>query len=307
LRVRMSHVAVVLGILSLFMILPAVAEDLFGFLQADAGQRQVAVLVTSDEDLQATIDALFTEIAPGTGTPWSQFQLETSVAGTMNALQALATDVPEATPTPTSTWTTTTTMTASPGSSDGPIYFPTATDRSPVRPTSTSSPLHPQTSTAIHSPTFTQTANETQSMTDEPTITVTQIASQTSTVVPTSTPTPLPPTQDPCTGITLSHFRSQSNRVRWTLTNNSIANVIVSGLRLYWPLSNEELKRVKFGSLTIWNEGSTVSPTNVGGINRSLRKNSSRDFTFYFDDHAAGSGYQLTVNLTNGCSVTANH
>jgi serine/threonine protein kinase len=299
LRARFSHVVLVIGILLLFMVIPAAAADLFGFILADAGPRQVAALVTPTENLQATIDALYTEIAPEAGTPWSQGQLETSVAGTMNALQVLATNAAENTPTPTSTRTTTTTMTAPPVSSDDPIYFPTSTNRPPVRPTSTKPPSHSQTSTAILSPTITQTANETLPTTEEPTVTATAVVSQ--------TPTPMPPTVDPCAGITLNNFSVNDRQVRWRLNNDSNTNIRVGGIQVYWPGSNVELERVKFGSATVWNRGSTVSPTNIGGINRSVDRNASKRFTFIFDEDAAGSGYQLTVNLTNGCSVTANH
>ena len=320
-RVRFSHVALVIGVLSLFMILPAAAADLFGYLQVDAGPRQLAALPTSSEDLQATINALYTDTAPGTGTPWSQGQLETSVAGTMSALQRTAVETVDHTQT--TIWTTTTATTVSSGGSP-----PRSTSTKPPPPISTSTqpPTHTQTSMVVLSPTVAQTVHETlpatdeptvtaivvesQTPTDEPTVTATAVVSQTATSLPSPTltpvpPTPVPPTADPCAGITLNEFSFRDNVVRWRINNDSIANITVSSLRVHWPSSNVELERVRFDSATIWNRGSTVSPTNIGGINRWVRRNRSKSFTFIFDEDAAGSGYQLTVNLTNGCSVTA--
>ena len=316
LRVRFSHIALVLGVLLLFMVIPAAASELLGFLQVDERPRQVAALPTSSEDLKATINALYTDTAPGTGTPWSQGQLETSVAETMSAL--LATAVETVDHTQTTTWTTTTTVTPSTVSSGGSTQRPTSTKPPPPKPTSTQPPTHTQppsftqTQMVILSPTITQTMHETLPPTDEPTVTATAVVSQTATSLPSPTltpvpPTPVPPTADPCAGITLNEFSFRDNVVRWRINNDSIANIRVSRLLVHWPSSNVELERVRFDSATIWNRGSTVSPTNIGGINRWVRRNRSKSFTFIFDEDAAGSGYQLTVNLTNGCSVTANH
>ncbi|HEY48390.1 MAG TPA: protein kinase [Anaerolineae bacterium] len=303
LRVRFSHVALVVGVLLLFLILPAAVTDLFGFLQADAGPSQVAALPTSLEDLQATINALNTELAPGTGTPWSQGQLETSVAETMSAMQDFAVETDDQIQI--ATWTTT--MTATKDSSGGSTRYSTPTKPPQPRPTSTQPPSHTPTPTVVLSPTITRTDDEAPSTTDEPTVTATAVESQTPTIMPSSTPTSVPPTPDPCAGIALFDFSIGDHQVRWRLNNDSTANIRVSMLRVYWPSSNVELERVRFESATIWNDGSTVSPTDIGGINRSVDRNASKRFTFYFDEDAAGSGYQLTVNLTNGCSVTANH
>jgi len=70
------------------MTFPVAASDLIRIFPIDAGAEEIAGSGMAVENLQATIDAIYTVSALGTGTPLLPGQVETIVAETLSAMDS---------------------------------------------------------------------------------------------------------------------------------------------------------------------------------------------------------------------------
>jgi serine/threonine protein kinase len=175
---------VLLGVMTLLLAFPLGAFALRGFIGAsttDANNPQTAIA------FEATINALYTANAPLSENADDPGQIQTAVAGTLNALETQTASEQTSTPIPTSRsfWdvfqneTNTPTPTPTPTNGYYSISTPTAVSGSGGEPTNTSTPM----------------PGETQESTEVPTP-----GEPTSTLAPTNTlppPTPTPEPPDP--------------------------------------------------------------------------------------------------------------
>jgi hypothetical protein len=238
---------------------------------------------------------VFKDIVLGTSTPVS-----TSTRMPTITLKATATDTATPTDTPTPTHTPTHTST--------PTDTPTPTDTS--TPTDTPTP----TDTATITPTPTDTLTPTEGPSPTPTDTGTP------TPTPTETPSPTPTsTATASCNLTAGDINADdtSQRMWFTITNNSGGTVMISSISAIWPESpNDALNEVLFGNQQIYNTQDDASPTNipaeygwVGGSEtaRQINDGETKTLEFRFDQGAAAMGYDVTVVFDNGCSVNVSN
>jgi len=93
-RPRLPRRVLLIGALLILMTFPVAASDLIRILPSDAGAEEIAESGIAIENLQATIDAIYTVSALGTGTPLLPGQVETIVAETLSAMDAAITETP---------------------------------------------------------------------------------------------------------------------------------------------------------------------------------------------------------------------
>ncbi len=133
-------------------------------------------------------------------------------------------------------------------------------------------------------------------------------------IVPTDTPqlptsTALPPTNtvSPCGQLSLGNFAASTKKASWTVSNNSPSTVTISRISISWPAANSDLTKIFFGQAKIWE--STASPPSKTidfdpGSDLNLFGSSSKIIDFFFLDQSTPTGYNLSINFTNGCSVS---
>jgi hypothetical protein len=167
-RPHLPRRALLIGALLILMTFPVAASDLIRIFPIDAVAEEIDESGIDVENLQATIDAIYTESALGAGTPLLPGQVETMVAETLRAM-------------------------------DSEVMTAAVTETPVVSLTATNTPLDEMafslTETAEHEPTATKTV---QWIYYSPT--PTQYAAKpppaTSTPIPTDLPIP-PPTSVP--------------------------------------------------------------------------------------------------------------
>lgn len=181
-------------------------------------------------------------------------------------------------------------------------FWPTATA------TATSSVLPPATATPIEGTLPPPTA--TPIVTNTPAPTATPIA--TATPVP---PTPVPSITPVCNISGWIYPIDPDNpgvRVVMNVSNNSGVTIMITGITIDWP-KNHEIQQLELveTSATIWDVGDTTPPTIITGFKegsegfRQIPHGASQDITFRFFRSIGITGYQITINFDNDCSVTA--
>ena len=103
--------------------------------------------------------------------------------------------------------------------------------------------------------------------------------------------------------IWIEGFGRTSNISEWVIRNDTGSAVTVQSVNLGWPVSNDALFFMYLGGAEIWSGEDLDPPTSVSSVGRSV--SSSADLEAHFGASAAGSGYSLTVNFTNGCQAVA--
>jgi hypothetical protein len=248
----------------------------------------VAAIPTSDA--QATIDALSTAVAIRSGLDdLSGEQIETAVAGTMQALETAAfgsvnetlAAAGENTPT------------------DTPVPLTATSTRTPtLTPTSIFSPTITLTRTITRTPTITLTRTIT------PTLTLTTTLTPAPTTTPTITPTltiTRTPTTDPCDGIDVNGPDVYGGVfVKWTITNSTGSSITLTNTWLSWPKSpNDILVNVYLPGGAILPVFDESSPTTV--TDHAVIGTSGGNLKFEFMLEAASSGYDLELTFDTGC------
>ena len=271
-------------------------------------------------DLQATVYFLSTIVAPKEGTILAPGAVETAVAGTlteMAIISGVGSDLDSETQTPSSTPTSegailtpSTEATGNPGSTDGKTP-PYPTSSTPTR-TPSSYPPTGQTPTPSSTPIGTSTVTPTGAW--SPTATYTLGPSSTPTYTATPSPSPSPSrtttlTQDPCLGSSASNFSVSSQEVRWSLFNGGPGIVEIFKIFLNWPSANNELTKIEFGGVTIWDKKDKSPPTNIAGgwksgADRTIGSGISKTLKFVFNQAAQPSPYVLDVTFDNGCVIS---
>ncbi|NIS82255.1 MAG: protein kinase [Anaerolineales bacterium] len=293
------------------------------------GGASVALATPTAIDVQATLDALGTEIVGREGVGLSEEQIETLLAATITA-QAEETDqglpftgeeetatqlalegiqvtstqppggLPEtdwpkgseagASPTrPSGEETLDTTETALPTTSTPTTAF---MDTSTPEPTDTPLPLTNTPSVATN--TFSPPTNT-------PTVSTNTTAPSTNTNTPPPPPPPPPPTEDVCKKLSKGSPSVTGNKVSYSFKNNSSQSVTITSVKLGWPDPDGKqfLNKVEVGGFKK-DVNDEESPTEVGGVSQSVGSGSSKAIKFTFKKAAASSGYSLTV-WTNVC------
>ncbi|NIS82250.1 MAG: protein kinase [Anaerolineales bacterium] len=311
-----------------------------GFVSLTPQVTEVAA-VGSLNDLDATLTALSTELAPQRGTAMATGEVETKVAQTVTSmamageglvlvsvtptvtlegetlLSGTSTDVGFSTATSTGHPPLATELQPSPteAADATPVTTPTLTHTLPpgVTPSATQIPPNTYTPTLTHTLTLTTTMQVTT-----PTVSATVSNTPPFTSSPTSTRTPAPspsmtsttpPSGDVCSTATLNNFSVSGLYVNWTLTNNGTETINITETYINWPSSNEELIKVYLGGSKIWDETDESPPTTLGsdweGGSRAIAPSMSKTLKFEFDVNAASSGYSLTLTLNNTCQINA--
>jgi hypothetical protein len=221
---------------------------------------------------------------------------------------------------------------------NGDTQAPTATIEQPTEPEETSevSPTPGETSipgiTPFPSPTSTwwspPGASPTATSTSlSPTATATPIQT---TPLPTATPivtnTPLPTytpvvTDTPVLPTPVCNITgwilpidpvNPGVRVVMNVSNNSGFTITITRIKIDWP-KNHDFQKLELveTSNTIWDKGDATPPTTITDFKegseglRQIPHGASQDITFRFFRAIGLTGYQITIDFDNGCSVTA--
>lgn len=207
---------------------------------------------------------------------------------------------PTNTPTPTDTPTPTPTFTFTPT----PTNTPTPTDT----PTPTPGPTYTPTATSTNTPTTTYTPTNTPTKTLTPTLT--PCPPNVCTPTPTATRTP---TATPACGTYGSFASPNGTKLDLQLHNNGIETVAVLKVFISWPSSNEVLKEVRMGGVTVWSASDEFPPTSIlswewfGDISqRQINPYTFNTMQFVFKRDAQSSGYNATVEFDNRCVINVN-
>jgi serine/threonine protein kinase len=273
---------------------------------ASAGGGTVPVTPSPTIDFVATVDALSTEVASALGAGMSQEQIDAAISGTLQAMvleaggsDALATMLPtDELPLVATAWAETITAQSTATSAAASTATPSPTVSTPTGTLAGASVTVPPstTITQIASPSPTRTSTSTPTLTPTRTSTRTVTPSLTATTPPTNTPTP---TEDLCTLIEIHNFSRTSNVVEWEIHNNTGGTITLSELNLDWPASNDALFEIRLGGSLLWSGEDLDPPTQVSA-SRSI--GGTEDLRAFFGI-AAGSGYDLSLNFTNGCQA----
>jgi hypothetical protein len=177
-----------------------------------------------------------------------------------------------------------------------------------------------QIQTSLPSP-IAEVATETSPSTTTPTSmvlpTLQLAATHTSEPQVTNSPTPsatLPPTKTPdadvCSRVNIQFRQSTSNIALWQLNNMNFQPSGITRIALTWPKQNQAVFNAFLEGKVIWAGGNLTSPTIVTdwmGSPSDRQVLGSTRLEFLFGTDAASSGYEITVELDNGCSVTTSN
>lgn len=299
----------------LILILALSAVALWGVWRLAFGPKALAPSGPTD-DFPATVQALYTSVARGIGADMPIEQVQTAVAGTLQAMGV----------------TTPTTVGDAPPQIDyGVLSTATTESEAPISATqtaalaaSTSSPTPSRTATRTPVQSDSQTPAPTSTITLSPTPTLTFTPTRTNTPTrtpvpptntsppPTRTPTTPPsatptPTQDVCDLISLGGF-SKPSEARWTITNNSGGTIRLTRVRLTtWPADNDPLFSIGLGGNAIWSGEIESPPADISsgwiGGPSSRDVDESAGISFFFGQPAVSSPYDLRLTFDNGCVV----
>ena len=137
-------------------------------------------------------------------------------------------------------------------------------------------------------------------------------------VPPTNTPvpptnTPVPPTNTPaatCADITVGSPSAKNSDFRFTINNNYGAGVRLDHMTIGWPDGqNGALLSITLDDYEIWTGNKASSPASVdlSGGHRTIAAGRSGTVVLTFENDAASSGYNITINSNVGCSTTFSH
>ena len=143
-----------------------------------------------------------------------------------------------------------------------------------------------------------------------PTYTSSPLPSTVTPPPPTYTATQPPPTNtsSPCSSISISNFSTDPKRAIWSITNNSASTITLSQINLSWPSVNDSLDKIFLGNRKIWDQ--TAPPTSVTitsgwtGSSRDIVNGEIIPIKFTFLVQALNSGYNLSIEFTNGCTAS---
>jgi hypothetical protein len=129
------------------------------------------------------------------------------------------------------------------------------------------------------------------------------------TFVPTSTAT-RPPDPDVCARVSIQFRKTTSNIALWQLNNMNFQAAKITRISLTWPDQNAAVFNAFLDGVVIWSGGDLNSPTSISEwmgspTDREVLGHSGLEFLFGSD--AASNGYQITVELDNGCSTSASN
>jgi hypothetical protein len=268
------------------------------------------------EDFPATVQALYTSVAGGIGADMPIDQVQTAVAGTLQAMGVTTpTAVGDSPPQiDYGVLSTQATVPEGPVSATQTAALAAATvSATPSRtatqvPTQSGSPTSGPTSTFTVSPTptwtFTPTLTKTPTRTAVPPTNTSPPPTRTPTTAPSNTPTP---TQDVCELISLGGF-SKPSEARWTITNNSGGTIRITRIRLTdWPEGNDPLFTIALSGSPIWNGEIESPPADISsgwmGSPSDRDIGASANISFFFGFPANGSPYDLRLTFDNGCVV----
>jgi Flp pilus assembly protein TadG len=243
------------------------------------------------------------------GTPPNPYPTFTPTVTQSLTPTVTPTPTPTPTPTHTPTQTPTSTNTATPTTTPTPTQTLTPTPGPSLTPTQTNTftPTVTPTPTQTYTPTLTPTITPTLT----PTLCPTNICTPTPTLTLTPTPTPTS-TATPACGTYGAFMIPSGTKLDLQLQNNGGTTVTVDSIFFVWPASNSELKIIKMGGSTIWNAVDTTPPTDISSGQwigllsyRQIAPSSLKIMQFTFKNSAASTGYNITVNFDNGCTVNA--
>lgn len=94
--------------------------------------------------------------------------------------------------------------------------------------------------------------------------------------------------------------------------NNSGVSIIITRIEIHWPQSypeNQVLEHVRTNGI-IWlgedDESPSIIDSFIGSESlRQIQHNTDQHITFRFKRNVSFTGYQITIDFDNGCSVTA--
>jgi len=77
---------------------------------------------------------------------------------------------------------------------------------------------------------------------------------------------------------------------------------------LDWPSANSSLKKVRLGGSLIWNQGDDAPETEIQSGwkgNRNLPAGAGKTLSFEFNAGAQTASYNLDLEFSSGCQLTA--
>ncbi|NIS82251.1 MAG: protein kinase [Anaerolineales bacterium] len=283
---------------------------------SEANQVTEVVQAGLPYDLEATLTALTTELAPKEGTVMATGEIETMVALTMTAMATESEGLSLVSITPDmllgtegiQSETPVSTGSVTPGSTEAP-FSATETNAPPTSP-ATPGPSNTPPPTNTLPPGVTPSATQIPSKTPTPTVTQTSTMTTTPTSTWTFTPTQtwMPsPTTVPinCGEIKLQNFKVQGQKVSWRLINGTTSTITITRIYLNWPSANDLLDWVELGGEAIWDTQDTSPPTDItsgwkGGADRSIAPG-NKSLLFQFGIDGQSTGYDLEVTFDVGC------
>lgn len=184
---------------------------------------------------------------------------------------------------------------------------PTATTESDFSSPSPQPIIQPRPSSSATPTSSTGTPTGTATTTFSPTSEPTNTSSPT--VIPTSTATH-PPDPDVCARVSVQFRKTTSNIALWQLNNMNFQPARITRISLTWPDQNEAVFNAFLDGVVIWSGGDLVSPTIItdwmgSADEREVLGHTRLEFLFATD--AVANGYQITVELDNGCSTSVSN
>lgn len=329
---------IIAGVVAIVMLAcPVSSKALIAFLEGFSNSAVGGVAIdTLNSDhltvtaLMATNQVLMTELVSDDGDPlyMSKGQTATAIAETLTAVPTYEpTEDPAGSPTPTADIDASETSaedgmgededTPEPGDTEVPTTGPGggATTTASFTPAPSSTPMAEES----HTPTMEISPTEVTGIPPETTGTAVPLDTPTpantstedpatETPSPTYTAIPPTPTTDPCTLLILNNFTRNGQEIGWNLVNNSSESMLLTKIHLNWPSGNDELSVVKFGSPSIWDQGTTDIPTIINsgwtGESRVIGASGTKTITFLFIRNAKNNGYVLILTFDNNPSCT---
>jgi hypothetical protein len=133
---------------------------------------------------------------------------------------------------------------------------------------------------------------------------------------PTPSPTALPPsatlttTPPPalCSLLDLRFLSATSTVSRWRLENRGSQAMEIARIETSWPQSNDAIFNAFLDGKVIWSGEDLVPPTIMTtwfGEPEDRQLRGAVSLEFFYGTQAAANGYDLMVQFSNGCTITA--
>ena len=159
-----------------------------------------------------------------------------------------------------------------------------------------------------------------------PTATATPLPTATATPLPTATPTntPLPTDTPTLTPVPLCQFGAANlgasgASLTVQIQNNGSTPATIASMILNWPHTpaSQKILEIHLGGIVIDRSNYTKPPSSIplAGLwtgsgqaaDRMVPANTSKPLEFLFQDELPSTGYNLTIQFDNGCSVSASN